>query len=97
MTGKDSYHHGALREALLAAALEILENRGACRAVLAPCRRQGRACPMPRPPIIFPTLRALLTGLAVIGFQRFDAPCGRRAMKPRKALLSSSEPPRADT
>lgn len=72
MTGKDSYHHGALRKALLAAALEILETEGLAALSL---RRVAAKVGVSHaaPAHHFPTLKALLTGLAVIGFQRFDA------------------------
>jgi AcrR family transcriptional regulator len=71
MALKDTYHHGALRTALLDAALEILEAEGleklSLRKVAAKVGVSHAA-----PAHHFPTLRHLLTELAIIGFQRFD-------------------------
>jgi len=67
-----TYHHGALREALLGAALEIIEEDGlealTLRGVAARANVSHAA-----PAHHFPTLRALRTALGEIGFQRFGA------------------------
>jgi AcrR family transcriptional regulator len=72
MTTKTKYHHGQLRDALLAAALTILETEG--QEALSLRKIAGivgvsHAAPAHH----FPTMRDLLTGLAGIGFTRFDA------------------------
>ena len=70
MARKASYHHGNLRAALLAAALGILEADGlqalTLRKVAAKARVSHAA-----PAHHFPNLKALLTALAIIAFQRF--------------------------
>lgn len=67
-----SYHHGALREALLAAALEILEEDGleglTLRGVAARANVSHAA-----PAHHFPSMRALRTALGEIAFHRFGA------------------------
>lgn len=72
MTKKASYHHGNLRAALLAAALDILEEDGlnalSLRKVAAKARVSHAA-----PAHHFPHLKSLLTALAVIAFERFAA------------------------
>jgi AcrR family transcriptional regulator len=69
---RPSYHHGNLREALVAAALDILEGEGlealSLRKVAARVGVSHAA-----PAHHFPTMRDLLTGLASAGFIRFDA------------------------
>lgn len=71
-----SYHHGALREALLTAALEIIEEDGlealTLRGVAARANVSHAA-----PAHHFPTLRALRTALGEIGFQRFGEEMAR--------------------
>lgn len=71
MADKPNYHHGDLRNALLAAALDMLETEGletlSLRRVAARVGVSHAA-----PAHHFPTLRALLTALATIGFERFD-------------------------
>jgi AcrR family transcriptional regulator len=66
-----AYHHGRLRDALLAAALDILEKDGLEALSL---RKIATAVGVSHaaPSHHFPTLRHLLTGLASIGFTRFD-------------------------
>lgn len=71
MAKKASYHHGNLRAALLAAALDLLETEGlhalSLRKVAAEARVSHAA-----PAHHFPNLKALLTALAVIAFERFS-------------------------
>jgi AcrR family transcriptional regulator len=66
------YHHGDLKNALLDASLEILERDGlgalTLRGVAARAGVSHAA-----PSHYFPTLTALMTALATIGFHRFDA------------------------
>jgi AcrR family transcriptional regulator len=66
------YHHGQLRDALLSAALDILESEGleamSLRKVAARVGVSHAA-----PAHHFPTLRDLLTDMAGVGFVRFDA------------------------
>lgn len=66
------YHHGGLREALIAAGLAILEEEGleglSLRAIAA---RAGVSHAAPRRH--FPSLRALLTAIAAEGFRRHAA------------------------
>jgi AcrR family transcriptional regulator len=68
---RPSYHHGNLREALVAAALDILENEGlealSLRKVAARVNVSHAA-----PAHHFPAMKDLLTGLASVGFTRFD-------------------------
>jgi len=70
MSGKARYHHGDLRNALLAAAGSILEEEGldglSLRAVAARAGVSHAA-----PAHHFPTLKALLTALAADAFARF--------------------------
>ncbi len=71
MRAKDSYHHGSLRAALLEAATDILENEGlealSLRKVAAKVGVSHAA-----PAHHFPAMRDLLTGIAAIGYERFD-------------------------
>jgi AcrR family transcriptional regulator len=72
MTKRTNYHHGQLRGALLEAALGILETEGQEALTLrkiAGIVGVSHAAPGHH----FPTMRDLLTGLAGIGFTRFDA------------------------
>lgn len=72
MEQRKPYHHGDLRKALLAAALDLLEDDGlealSLRRVAARVGVSHAA-----PAHHFPTLRALLNALAAIGFERFGA------------------------
>jgi len=72
MPSKEKYHHGDLRNALLAAAQDIIAERGlddlSLRAV---ATRAGVSHAAPAHH--FPTLKHLMTALAVIAFQRFRA------------------------
>ena len=67
---RGNYHHGNLREALVAAALDLLESEGlealSLRKVAAQVGVSHAA-----PGHHFPTLRDLLTSLASVGFVRF--------------------------
>lgn len=79
-SGRDraAYHHGALREALVAAAEAELEENGvesfSLRAV---ARRAGVSHAAPAHH--FPTADTLLTALAALSFARFDAALRARA------------------
>jgi AcrR family transcriptional regulator len=87
MAGKTKYHHGNLREALLAAALEILEAEGLAQLSLRKVSSKvgvSHAAPAHH----FPTFGHLLTGLASVGYRRFDA-----AMK--KARMRAARDPAA--
>jgi len=70
MSGKERYHHGDLRNALLRAALAILEEEGldalSLRAVAARAGVSHAA-----PAHHFPTLKHLLTAVAADAFARF--------------------------
>jgi AcrR family transcriptional regulator len=72
MSGKERYHHGDLRNALLQAAVTILEEGGldavSLRAVAARAGVSHAA-----PAHHFPTLKSLLTAVATHAFQRFAA------------------------
>jgi len=72
MEARKTYHHGDLRNALLAAALDLLEEDGlealSLRRVAARVGVSHAA-----PAHHFPTLRVLLNALAAIGFTRFAA------------------------
>lgn len=72
MAKRSSYHHGDLKNALLQAALSLLEETGpdslSLRAV---ANRVGVSHAAPEHH--FPTRKHLLTALATIGFQRFAA------------------------
>jgi AcrR family transcriptional regulator len=69
---KRSYHHGDLRQALITAGLALLERDGLEGLTL---RRTAAAAGVSHtaPAHHFPTLKALLTALAAIGFERFGA------------------------
>jgi AcrR family transcriptional regulator len=69
---KDSYHHGDLRQALLTAGLALLEEHGLPGLTL---RRAAAVAGVSHaaPAHYFPSLKALLTAIAAIGFERFGA------------------------
>jgi AcrR family transcriptional regulator len=72
MAGRTKYHHGSLRAALLAAALELLEAEGLAQLSLR--RVAGKiGVSHAAPAHHFPTFGHLLTALAAVGYQRFDA------------------------
>jgi AcrR family transcriptional regulator len=72
MAGKAKYHHGSLRAALIAAALEMLEAEGLSQLSLR--RVAGKiGVSHAAPAHHFPTFGHLLTALAAVGFERFDA------------------------
>lgn len=70
MAKKTSYHHGNLRAALLTAALDLLESDGLAALSLRKVAARARVSHA-APAHHFPTLKALLTALAVIAFERF--------------------------
>ena len=78
---KDSYHHGALREALLEAAEKIVRREGVNALTL---RAVARAAGVSHaaPAHHFKDLSALLTELAVVGFRRFRTYMERAAAEP---------------
>jgi AcrR family transcriptional regulator len=80
-TKKDSYHHGALREALLEAAERIVRRDGVNALTL---RAVARAAGVSHaaPAHHFKDLSALLTELAIVGFRRFRADMERAAAEP---------------
>src|SRR6476620_9476467 len=82
MAEKPGYHHGDLRNALLAAALDLLEQDGFDKLSLRQVAARvgvSHAAPAHH----FPTMRALLTALATIGFTRFEA-----AMRATRSVAS---------
>lgn len=85
-SGRRSYHHGALRHALLDAALALLAERGLDGLSLRACTERlgvSHAAHAHH----FPTLKALLTALAGIGFERFAA-----AMAGARAAAQADDP-----
>jgi AcrR family transcriptional regulator len=72
MAGSAPYHHGALREAMLAAAERILERDGITGLTLrAAAREAGVSHAAPKNH--FGDIRGLLSELAAVGFARFGA------------------------
>jgi AcrR family transcriptional regulator len=72
MTGRDHYHHGNLRNALVDAGLAILEDEGLNALTLrAAAARAGVSHAAPAHH--FGSLRGLLTALATVAFRRLDA------------------------
>src|ERR1700709_2099096 len=67
---KKSYHHGDLRDALIGAALEILEEGGLAALSLREAARRAGVSPM-APYRHFADKEALLAGVAAVGFERF--------------------------
>jgi AcrR family transcriptional regulator len=94
MADRPRYHHGDLRNALLLAAVEILEGEGldalTLRAVAA---RSGVSHAAPAHH--FPTLKHLLTAIAIGAFQRFSAvqaeERARAADNPRAQLAAACD------
>jgi AcrR family transcriptional regulator len=86
MTKKTGYHHGNLRAALLAAALDLLESDGLHALSLRKVAAQARVSHA-APAHHFPNIQALLTALAVIAFERFadSMALARAAAKPEPA------------
>lgn len=94
MAGKAKYHHGSLRAALLAAALEMLEAEGLAQLSLRKVAGKigvSHAAPAHH----FPTFGHLLTALAAVGYQRFDASMkkarGRAARDPAAQMRAGEE------
>ena len=89
MSGKQRYHHGDLRNALLQAAVALLEEQGldalSLRAVAARAGVSHAA-----PAHHFPTLKSLLTAVAIDAFERFTKAMrderGKAAPDPRAQL-----------
>lgn len=71
-TARSRYHHGSLRDALLAAAEKVLNERGPDRFSLRETARRAGVSPA-APAHHFSDVRGLLTGLAAIAFSRFGA------------------------
>ena len=94
MSGKSRYHHGDLRNALLSAALAVLDEQGfdalSLRAVAARAGVSHAA-----PAHHFPTLRHLLTALAAVAFTRFGdsirAALARAEPNPRSQLAAAGD------
>src|ERR1700728_1198066 len=80
-TQKDSYHHGALREALLTAAEKIVRREGVNALTL---RAAARAAGVSHaaPAHHFKDLAGLLTELAIVGFRRLRDYMERAAREP---------------
>jgi AcrR family transcriptional regulator len=104
MTEKPAYHHGDLRNALIAAALDILEKQGiqglTLRGVAARAGVSHAA-----PAHHFPSIKSLVTQLCTIGFLRFhesiglecaaaaqDAPSQLRAANKGYMAFATSQP-----
>jgi AcrR family transcriptional regulator len=94
MTEKPRYHHGDLRNALLQAAVALLEEGGldalSLRAVAARAGVSHAA-----PAHHFPTLKSLLTAVALDAFERFAATLqaerDQAAPDPRSQLAAASD------
>lgn len=80
-TKKHSYHHGALRDALLEAAEKIVRRDGVDALTL---RAAARAAGVSHaaPAHHFKDLSGLLTEMAIVGFRRFRAYVERAAVEP---------------
>jgi AcrR family transcriptional regulator len=66
-TGRGHYHHGALRQAMIAAAEEVLAERGLGGFTLRECARRAGVSPA-APAHHFGNLTGLLTAIATLGF-----------------------------
>ena len=82
--GGKAYHHGDLRAALLAAAEEELSDRGVEGFTLRGCAKRAGVSHA-APAHHFTDATALLTALAVEGFERFVASMQRRRERAEKA------------
>lgn len=82
MAKKAAYHHGDLRQALLAAALAILERDGLPGLTLRKVAA-GAGVSHAAPAHHFPNLQALSTALAAIAFDRFTASMARARSRAR--------------
>ena len=65
--GREHYHHGALRQAMIAAAEEVLAERGLGGFTLRECARRAGVSPA-APAHHFGNLTGLLTAIATLGF-----------------------------
>lgn len=80
------YHHGALRQALIAAAKDLLREQGLEGFTLRACARRAGVSHA-APAHHFGDARGLLTACAADGFERLaDAMAGRLAQTPRDAV-----------
>jgi AcrR family transcriptional regulator len=94
MTKKPSYHHGDLRNTLLNTALDILEEDGfsglTLRAIAAKAGVSHAA-----PAHHFPTMKALITAMCTIGFERFEQSMvearARAGQDPRSQMEAASD------
>jgi AcrR family transcriptional regulator len=88
---KDGYHHGDLREALLAAAEEELDEKGVEGFTLRGCAKRAGVSHA-APAHHFKDAEGLLTALAAVGFARFTAAMTARQSaapaEPRERLIA---------
>jgi AcrR family transcriptional regulator len=88
---KDGYHHGDLREALLAAAEEELDEKGVEGFTLRGCAKRAGVSHA-APAHHFKDADGLLTALAAVGFARFTAAMTARQSaapaEPRERLIA---------
>jgi len=88
---KDGYHHGDLREALLAAAEEELDEKGVEGFTLRGCAKRAGVSHA-APAHHFKDAEGLLTALAAVGFARFTAAMTARQSTapadPRERLIA---------
>ncbi|MFZ4690797.1 MAG: TetR/AcrR family transcriptional regulator [Polymorphobacter sp.] len=93
MASRASYHHGDLRAALLAAALEVVERDGASALTLRGVARAAGVSAM-APYHHFADRGALVAAVAVIGYERLYAAklaaLAAAPIEPRAALIAGS-------
>lgn len=85
-----AYHHGDLREALVAAALALLEEKGLPGFTLRQCARRAGVSHA-APAHHFPTLDDLLAEIAARGFERFVATLDKAADQANESSLARLE------